>query len=184
MNDQHYKHRRGNTPLTHHKETNKRKRKIMSTHNAETILSTLSPESVSVLRGHFIAEAAASLTAGLTPAPAPRATRTRTEKPASTEAKRGPGKRQVTNDGTERNASQFIRDCKESMSANEVVEAGKTVGLDFNSMLVYNVRAAVKKKAESAKDEKATAKKAAETQKKKAAALVKARAARKAKAEA
>lgn len=147
------------------------------TNKAETILSTLAPEAVTVLRTHFLSEAAAQITAGLT-TPAPRAAQAKPRKAG----KRGPGKRQVTNDGTKRNASQFIRECKDSMSANEVVEAGKAVGLDFNSMLVYNVRAAAKKKAEGAKDEKAAAKKVAETQKKRAAALVKARAARAAKA--
>lgn len=141
--------------------------------NAEQILSTLNPEAAEALRAHFRAEAAQEIAAGLTGGPAPKARRTR-----------GPAKgatRKVTNDGTERNASQFIRDCDDSMSAKEVVEAGAKVGLDIAQPLVYNVRAREAKKTAEAEDSKAAEAKAAETKAKRQAAAAKAREARAAK---
>lgn len=146
----------------------------MSNTNAVLILSTLSAESVGVLRTHFLAEAAATLTSSVNG----HASTPSTPRVHETSKRRGPGKRQITNDGTERSASQFIRDCKDTMSANEVVDAGKEVGLEIAPALVYNVRNQAAKKAEAAADE--TAKVA--TNKKRAAALKKARAAKAAKA--
>jgi hypothetical protein len=46
----------------------------------------------------------------------------------------------VSTDGTNRNPSQFIRDCPLDMKATDVVTAGKTVGLEFSVALVYNTR--------------------------------------------
>lgn len=151
----------------------------MSNPNAEVILSTLSSETVDVLRTHFLSEAAATLTSGLNSTAEPAPSRGRPK--GSTTKRRGRGKTQVTNDGTERNSSQFIRECKDSMSAAEVVEAATEVGLNIAPALVYNVRANAKKKAEAASDEKAEAAKKEETNKKRATALAKARAAKAAK---
>ena len=132
-----------------------------------TILSTLSTAAAETLRSHFREEAVAEITSTLsgniaktTPKAAPK----RTEKAEKVEKveKRGSG-RQHTNDGTERSASQFIRDCGD-MSVKEVIEASTKVGLNIKESLVFNVRAQAKKKAEEAMNTEEIAKQEAERQ--------------------
>lgn len=159
-----------------------------NTPNAESVLSTLSEETRSSLETHFRQQIASELTGGVSEP------RKRPGRPAGSKAAksgRGRGKRLMTNDGTERSASQFIRDCKDSMSAKEVVEAAKEVGLNIAPALVYNVRKNAEKKAAEAKPAKAPKAKADKADKKESkaspkqlAALKKAWAARKANAKA
>ena len=47
--------------------------------------------------------------------------------------------------GSDKNASDFIRAQATSMTAPEVVEAGKKAGFDFSTSLVYAVRGRMKK---------------------------------------
>ena len=57
--------------------------------------------------------------------------------------------RQKTNDGTNRSASQYIRDVDDAtpgLSVTEVIEMGVLLGLTIEPALVYNVRQNVKKK--------------------------------------
>jgi len=108
--------------------------------NTAAILSAMTPDfAAQVLSTMSPTEAAATLAEmnGSTPAPARRTEKT------GTKSLRG----QVTNDGTNRNASEFIRDCDASLSAKEVCEAAAAVGLVFKDTYVHNVRAMAKKKA-------------------------------------
>lgn len=146
-----------------------------------TILSTLSAEAVSELRSHFRTEVATEIAAGLV-APEKPAARRATAVKAPEVKKAGPN-RQRTNDGTERSASQFIRDCGEEMSAKDVVEAAAKVGLDIEAPLVYNVRAQAKKKVEDAANAEEAAKKDEARKNALRQNAEKARAARKAKIE-
>jgi hypothetical protein len=155
----------------------------MAKHSAtpESILSTLSPEAASVLENHYRQQFVSELSAGLPSKPArgrPKASGTPGKK------SRGPN-RQKTNDGTDRSASQFIRDCdaaNSDISAKDVCVKAAEVGLSIEPSLVYNVRQQARKKAASGgADAKA---KADATYQKRVAALEKARAARKEKREA
>lgn len=147
--------------------------------NAETILSTLSPEAAEQLREHFRQEVAQEIASGLTASsPSKPARRT------AGKAQKGGAARQKTNDGTDRSASQFIRDCDAAnpdISAKDVCIKAAEVGLSIEPPLVYNVRQLARKKAAEAGDAAAQEKKAEETKAKRAAALEKARAAKKAK---
>jgi hypothetical protein len=153
--------------------------------NVETILSTLSPEAAAQLREHFRQEVAQEIASGLV------ASSPSTSKPRRTAGSVvGGAARQRTNDGTERSASQFIRDCDAAnpdISAKEVCLKAAEVGLSIETSLVYNVRQLARKKSEAASDEAAVAVQEGETQAKRVAALEKARAtkaAKKAEAEA
>lgn len=161
----------------------------MAKHTAtpESILSTLSPEAASVLESHFRSQLASELTASLSgTAPAPKAKATKAAKPAKRTVNR-----QHTNDGTNRSASQFIRDCdvaNPGISAKDVCVKGAEVGLNIEAPLVYNVRQLVRKAAaaagnadEKAAEQAAAEKKAAETKAKRAENLKKAREAKAAK---
>ena len=150
----------------------------MTTKNTTVaILSAMSPAfAAQVLSTMNPAEAAATLAAmsDTTPAAAPKR---RVAKEAKEEKKAGPN-RQHTNDGTERSASQFIRDCGDEMSAKDVVEKAATVGLTIEAPLVYNVRAQAKKRAENALNAEEAAKADEEKKAKLRANLEKARAAK------
>jgi hypothetical protein len=103
----------------------------------DAILSTLSDGAVASLRNHFRGEFVNELSSGITP-----------ERPAHSKAAKDPSEkrhinRQMTNDGTNRTASAWVRDC-DLEKATDVVEAAKAVGLDINVALVYNVRKNVK----------------------------------------
>jgi len=161
--------------------------------NASSILSALSPEAQAVLASHFRAEIVQQISGTLSPestvstvkaaaksAPAKR--------PEGTVAGVGRARAQFTNDGTNRSASQFIRDTDAAfpgISAKDVVAKAAEVGLSIEAPLVYNVRQLVRNKANEAAEKdaaavqaKSEADKAADTQALKAAALEKARAAK------
>jgi hypothetical protein len=112
---------------------------------ALSILSTLATETQEVLAAHFrqqvASEIAGTLTTKIAAKPANKTAKKPTEK-KPTENKEGKRmiNRQKTNDGTERSASQFIRDCDSSLNAKQVCEAGKVLGLEIEPVLVYNVR--------------------------------------------
>jgi len=157
----------------------------MAKHSAtpESILSTLSPEAASVLENHYRQQFVSELSAGLSPKPA-RGRPKGSGKGEPGKKSRGPN-RQKTNDGTDRSASQFIRDCdaaNSDISAKDVCVKAAEVGLSIEPSLVYNVRHQLANKAK-ASDKDAAAKKD-ETYQKRLAALEKARAARKANREA
>ena len=139
-----------------------------NTANPEMILSTLSPDAASALETHFRQRFVSELSAGL-PSSA---------KPAKRSSGSKATPRQRTADG--RSASQFIRDCDDSMSAKDVVAKAAEAGLNVKASLVYNVRhQAVRKTAEkAAASDKDTQAKKDETYQKRLAALEKARAAR------
>ena len=130
--------------------------------NTQTILSALNlldPTASSMLRDHFrsefVAELASSLTAApkAAPAPAPapvtkpapkvpnatRPTPKVPNAPKPDKADKPAGKRNRTNDGTNRTASDVIRD-NPNVSAAEIVEIAKGLGLTIAPPLVYNVR--------------------------------------------
>ena len=136
------------------------------------ILSTLSPDAASALETHFRQRFVSELSAGL-PSSAKPAKRSSGSKATPT-----PTPRQRTADG--RSASQFIRDCDDSMSAKDVVAKAAEAGLTVKASLVYNVRhQAVRKTAEkAAASDKDTQAKKDETYQKRLVALEKARAAR------
>ena len=112
--------------------------------SAATVLSHLSPEAQALVRAEVRAEVALEL-AGQ-PAVKTRKPRSEAKKVAAQPKARKSRSRQLTNDGTERNASQFIRDTDdahtgdEPMKAKEVQAAAADVGLTIAIPLVYNVR--------------------------------------------
>jgi hypothetical protein len=106
----------------------------------DEILSTLSPETRSVLESHYLQQLVSEMSTKLS-------LDVLSTKPVST-TKRFIN-RQKTNDGTDRSASKYIRDIDENqpgLSASEVVKLAVSVGLDIESSLVYNVRQNLKKK--------------------------------------
>ena len=128
-----------------------------------------------MLRMHFRSELATEITSGImNPVVKP------TRRTASAAKRSGPN-RQVTNDGTERSASQFIRDCGDEMGAKDVCAAASSVGLTIDPPLVYNVRAQAKKRTEKAAPVEESAKSAEDKKVKLRENAAKARAARAAK---
>ena len=125
----------------------------------ESILSTLSVEAISELRSHFRSEVASELTGTIKEPVTEVVTKEADKKEANKKVKKvlavkkvSGQNRQHTNDGTERSASQFIRDCGEEMSVKDIVESASKVGLDIETSLIYNVRAQLKKKENSLKE--------------------------------
>jgi hypothetical protein len=105
----------------------------------DEILSTLSPETRSVLESHYLQQLVSEMSTKLS-------LDVLSTKPVSTKRFIN---RQKTNDGTDRSASKYIRDIDENqpgLSASEVVKLAVSVGLDIESSLVYNVRQNLKKK--------------------------------------
>jgi hypothetical protein len=146
--------------------------------NIETILSTLSPEAAEQLRDHFRQEVAQEIASGLVASPSKSARRT-----AGT-AQVGGAARQKTTDGTDRSASQFIRDCDTAnpgISAKDVCIKAAEVGLSIEPPLVYNVRQLARKKSEADNDATTNVASEEETKAKRIAALEKARTAKAAK---
>jgi hypothetical protein len=144
--------------------------------SVETILSTLNPEAAAALRDHFRQEVASEIASGLVASakPAKRSA-------GASKAHVGGAARQRTNDGTNRSASQFIRDfdaANPDANAKDVCAKASEVGLTIEPSLVYNVRQLVRNKAAEGEVDKE------ETQAKRVAALEKARAAKAANKEA
>lgn len=146
------------------------------TNTTAAILSNMTPEFAAQVLSTMTPTEAASTLAQMNGSTAP----VRRTEGTGTKSLRG----QKTNDGTDRNASQFIRDQNPSLSAKEVCAAAAAVGLTFNETYVYNVRAQAKKKAEENVSAEEASKADEEKKAKLRENLEKARAAKKAKAEA
>ena len=117
---------------------------------AAIILSTLSEDAQAALEAHFRQQLVNELVGSVQQAKPPRATAT----PANVSSKpRGRASAQFTNDGTNRSASQWIRDyttANPEVKAREVVEAAKGVGLNIKQPLVFGVLYNKTKKANEA----------------------------------
>lgn len=150
-----------------------------NTFSVENFLATISPEMRTQLTTHFQevarAEIISQLNQGLM---TPTAVKVKSPKSKANKVQGDKRviNRQVTNDGTERSASQFIRDLDKTtpgLTGPQVIEEAAKLGMEISGPLVYNVRQGVKKatiakaeKAAIAKAERAAAKaeKAASTE--------------------
>lgn len=152
--------------------------------NAETLLSTLSPEAREALSNYYRAEVVACLTGDLEASPKV------SKAPATANKEASAGKRvrkvQKTNDGSDLSAAAWVKQTdaenkkakKAQVAPKDMAELAKSVGLNITGQYVSILRSQARKAAADKRTKKEQAKHEAEVKAQRQANAAKARATR------